>query len=77
MQTAALTVFPPVLDSKALMAYLKRSKASLSRDDAAGRIPRGFRIGRAKRWLKSEIDEWLQAGAPDRRTWEAMRKAGR
>jgi hypothetical protein len=56
-----------------LSRLLARSKASLARDDAAGRIPAGLKIGSSKRWRYSEIVAWVQAGCPDRRTWEALR----
>ena len=69
---------PPLLiDMDALSQLLARSEASLYRDDAAGRIPAGRKLGGSKRWLYSEIVAWVEAGMPCRATWEAMKNASR
>jgi predicted DNA-binding transcriptional regulator AlpA len=68
---AALT--PLLVDLAALAVLLARSPASLHRDDAAGRLPTSLRIGGSKRWRYSEIVAWVEAGMPDRRTWNTMR----
>ena len=59
-----------------LKAMLSRSIASLERDDACARLPRAIRLGRLKRWRKSEILAWIEAGCPSRAEWEAS-QAGR
>jgi len=41
---------------------------------ATGKLPKPIRLGKSVRWLVNEINEWLEAGAPDRRTWEAMKE---
>jgi predicted DNA-binding transcriptional regulator AlpA len=67
---------PPLLvDITGLSELLQRSVASLYRDDAAGRLPAGLKLGASKRWRYSEILAWVDAGMPDRRTWEAMKSA--
>jgi predicted DNA-binding transcriptional regulator AlpA len=48
------------------------SLASLDRLDAAGTVPRAVRIGGRKLWVRETIAEWLRAGAPSRKEWEAM-----
>lgn len=63
---------PLLLDINALAGLLSRSVPSLRRDDAAGRIPAGLRIGGAKRWRRAEIEKWIEAGCPDRVTWNAL-----
>jgi excisionase family DNA binding protein len=40
---------------------------------ASGRLPRPISFGRAVRWRREELEEWLAAGAPERSRWEAMR----
>ncbi len=65
------------MDINGLSELLQRSVASLYRDDAAGRLPAGLKIGASKRWRYSEIAAWVEAGAPDRRTWEAMKNVSR
>jgi predicted DNA-binding transcriptional regulator AlpA len=76
LATPAVTT-PVTLSRLELAAYLGRSEAAFDRDLALGRIPAGFRLGRCRKWLKSEIDAWLAAGAPDQKTWEAMKKSRR
>ena len=44
---------------------------------AAGKTPAAIKMGRSVRWNRAEIVAWIEAGCPDRRTWQAMRKAGR
>jgi predicted DNA-binding transcriptional regulator AlpA len=66
-----------VFDRPGLAAYLGRSLPALDRDLAAGRVPQGFRLNRARRWLRSEIDAWLGAGAPDAKAWDELKKACR
>ena len=73
---AAAVELPPLLvDTTGLSRLLARSRASLARDEAAGRLPAALRIGGGKRWRLSEIRDWVEAGCPSRRVWEAMRAA--
>ena len=68
--------FPSLLvDIAQLCVLLSRSRASLFRDDAAGRLPRALKIGGAKRWRYEDIAEWVRQGCPDRRTFEARQAA--
>ncbi|AQT68312.1 putative transcriptional regulator [Anaerohalosphaera lusitana] len=48
------------------------SKRQIFRLNATGRVPKPLKIGGAVRWNKGEIHAWLQKGAPDRLTWEAI-----
>ena len=61
------------IDIRELAKITGRSLASLRRDDAAQRLPAGFRIGKSRRWLLSDVLAWLQAGAPERSVWEKRR----
>jgi predicted DNA-binding transcriptional regulator AlpA len=72
-RSLAAALEPLLVDIRGLSRLLSRSVASLWRDDAAGRLPAGLRIGVSKRWRYSEIVAWTEAGCPDRRTWEALR----
>ena len=38
--------------------------------DAAGLVPRPVRIGKAVFWRPEELSQWVQAGCPDRKTWD-------
>ena len=53
---------------------LNLSKRQIFRLNSSGKIPAPIRIGGAVRWSAGEISAWLAAGAPDRRTWEAMKQ---
>jgi predicted DNA-binding transcriptional regulator AlpA len=40
---------------------------------ASGKLgPRPVSLGRSKRWRLAEVQDWLEAGAPNREQWEAM-----
>jgi predicted DNA-binding transcriptional regulator AlpA len=69
----AASLPPLLIDMAGLSRLLARSEASLYRDDAAGRIPAGRKLGASKRWIYSEIVAWVDAGMPCRRQWEAMK----
>ena len=62
-----------LLDAKTFGQRLSLSKRQIFRLNSCGKIPAPIRIGGSVRWAESEITEWLSAGAPDRRTWEAMK----
>lgn len=71
--------------SSSMLAYsamqlaerLSVSLRHIRRMDAAGKLPRPVRLGRSVRWPLREVEAWLSAGAPDRRTWEALRNRAR
>ena len=46
----------------------------LRRLDSAGKLPKPIRLGRSVRWSVQEIKSWIKAGAPDRSTWQALKK---
>ena len=50
------------------------SKRQIFRLNSSGKIPAPIRIGGAVRWSAGEISAWLAAGAPDRKTFEAMQQ---
>jgi len=66
---------PLLINITGLSQLLARSEASLYRDDSAGRIPAGRKLGGSKRWVYAEIVAWVEAGMPDRRTWQATKSA--
>jgi predicted DNA-binding transcriptional regulator AlpA len=68
---------PLLVGRRELARLLSRSVTSIDRDDAAGRLPAAVWIGGAKRWRYAEVASWVEAGCPDRATWEALRGAGR
>ncbi len=52
-----------------------RSEASWWRDHAAGRIPAPIKFPGRTLWSVRELEDWIAAGAPDRKTWEALKSA--
>jgi len=61
------------LSAVELAKKLGVSLRHIRRLDSVGKMPKGVRLGGAVRWLASEINEWLEAGAPDRAEWEARK----
>lgn len=55
----------------------RRHVQAMDRDGRLG--PRPVKLGRRRVWLRTEIESWLEAGAPDRLSWSALRagKGGR
>lgn len=60
-----------------LARLLKVSLRHVANLDASGRLPRKIRFGRVCRYLALEIHCWLEAGAPARDKWDAMKAAKR
>ena len=76
----AVVSSPPSLlvDAKTLGGILSVSVATIWRMDASGKMPNSVRPSPGvKRWRRQEIQEWIGAGCPCRKDWEAMKKAGR
>jgi predicted DNA-binding transcriptional regulator AlpA len=53
------------------------SRATWWRLHAAAKTPAAVKLGRCRRWNRAEIVGWIEAGCPDRRTWEAMQSQNR
>lgn len=64
-----------LLSAKALGEMLSLSKRQIFRLNSCGKIPKPIRIGGSVRWAESTILAWLKAGAPDRKTFEALQEA--
>jgi predicted DNA-binding transcriptional regulator AlpA len=66
---------PPLLLRAAQACRLcSVSEATWGRWDSAGKIPRGIKIGGARLWRRAELLDWVAAGCPPRREWEARRR---
>ncbi|MFC1792734.1 helix-turn-helix transcriptional regulator [Planctomycetota bacterium] len=63
-----------LLTAKQLGSLLSLSKRQIFRLNSCGEIPAPIRIGGSVRWAESTITRWLQAGAPDRKSFEAMQQ---
>lgn len=64
------------LNAKEFGLLIGLSKRQIFRLNTCGKIPKPLKIGGSVRWIASEIDSWLAAGAPDRKTWEAIKQQG-
>jgi predicted DNA-binding transcriptional regulator AlpA len=81
MSTTDTRIDPPTLTLTArdAAALLGISRAQFFKLQAAGKLgPVPVYLGsRAPRWVRSELEEWLLAGAPSRDTWQTLRRVGR
>jgi len=66
---------PLLIDLPTLCFLLCRSKASIFRDLAAGRLPRPHKLGSSLRWNREEVVGWVRAGMPSLKEWEASKAA--
>ena len=64
---------PLAFSAAELARRLDVSLRHLRRLDSAAKLPKPIRLGRSVRWPVTEIESWLDAGAPDRQRWEAMK----
>ena len=64
---------PLVVDARRLAKLLCAGIRTVRMWDAAGKLPAPIRIGGIVVWRLDEIRAWLNAGAPDRETWTAIR----
>ena len=53
-----------------LAGLLRVSMRHVQQMNSVGLLPRPVRLGRSVRWLRSTIESWLNAGAPNRAQWE-------
>lgn len=51
----------PMMDVHALAEYLGVAEGTILLWRKKGKAPRAYRLGRALRWRKSEVDAWLDA----------------
>lgn len=69
---AGLTV--GLMDAKQTARFLSMSVSNLYKLKAGGSIPPPVRFGRAIRWDRRELEEWIDAGRPSAAKWLEMRK---
>lgn len=74
---AAEPARPLAVDAKRLAALLCCGVRTVRTWDAAGKLPAPCRISGRVLWKLDEIRAWLDAGAPDRDQWAAIRDARR
>lgn len=64
------------LDGPAAAKFLGIGLSTLHDLNARGLMPESVTLGdkRCRRWMRSELIEWMRAGCPSRLRWELMRK---
>ncbi len=72
-QISAPTPAPLVVDAKALAQMLGKSLRTIRKLDSSGILPAPIRIGGSVVWAIEEIRDWIAAGAPARKNWNALR----
>lgn len=66
------------LSAKDAAALVGVSRAQWWKLHAAGKTPMPVYLGsKAPRWRVDELRAWLEAGAPDRQTWQRLQGAPR
>jgi predicted DNA-binding transcriptional regulator AlpA len=71
VQAAGSTGEPALLRARDAARFCGVSPATWWRWDAAGRMPRGVKIGGARLWSRAELLAWIEAHCPSRMEWEA------
>ena len=75
MKTPETTAEALTLNAGQAAKLLGISRAHFYRLHSAGLVPLPIHLGKAVRWLRGELEDWLAAGAPSRAKWEAMKKS--
>jgi prophage regulatory protein len=77
-QTKATSVREALaVSARDLKEMLNVSLRQVWRLNSAGKLPRPIRLGGSVRWNRAEIQQWFEAGCPDRKTWEAKKEVVR
>lgn len=62
-----------LIDADQLGEILGVSRTTVWRMASEGRTPCAIRLRKSVRWSRLEIDRWIAAGCPDRRTWQRIK----
>jgi len=63
-----------LLSARELGRLLGVSRSTVWSWHSGGKIPLPLKIGGVTRWRRTEIEQWLQAGAPPREKWVQVRE---
>ncbi len=64
-----------LLDVKGVARLLAVSIRQIWKMNATGRMPAPIRLGRAVRWRRAELEDWIASGCPPREQWDEARGA--
>ncbi len=62
------------VNAKQAAKILNVSQRQLWRLNSTGRLPKPIRLGCCIRWVRTELEAFIQAGAPNRERWEQMKQ---
>lgn len=65
---------PALLRRPRAARFCDVSAPTWDRLDASGKIPAGKKLGGCKVWSRRELLAWIDAGMPDRDTWETIKR---
>ena len=68
---------PLTVSAKQLAAILGVSLRQVCRLDEKKLLPKPLWLGGSRKWLRKEIVAFLEAGAPDRDVWDAMKEVAK
>ncbi len=61
---------PLLLSGSEAASLLGLSRSAFYRLNLTGTVPRAIRFGRLKKWSRSALVAWVDAGCPAREEWE-------
>ena len=61
-----------LLKAKSVSRMLGLSPSTVRRLSEAGAIPSPIKVGSSVLWRRSDLTSWIEAGSPDRITWNAI-----
>ncbi len=67
---------PLVMPARELARLLGVSIRQIWRLSSSGKLPKPLRLGGSVRWSLKEIKAFVEAGCPDRASWEEMKMRG-
>ena len=71
-----LKIEPALLTIQQVCAYLNVSRAEFYRLDSTGKFaPLSVGLCRKRLYLRTEIENWIQAGLPHRKIWQSIKGA--
>ncbi|MAT38731.1 MAG: hypothetical protein CL946_03925 [Ectothiorhodospiraceae bacterium] len=69
----AIVLKPATLDTAELAKMLGVSERHIANMDVQELLPAPVRLGRLKRWTVANVEAWLAAGCPDRKTFDSAK----
>jgi len=73
LTNASTNLEPLALTAIQAAKLLGVSRSHFFKLASSGRLPLPVRLGRAVRWRRDELVEWLEAGCPTLDKWQMMR----